>query len=116
MYWLRYVLDIQQKGQPEHVKNCTLEHVVRHTVRLISDPLIALILTLTRIFIRLDISTDQPAFQVYSGNGLNIPRKVIHGGPDKNYTKWSAVVIEQESLIDAINNPQWGVDQICELQ
>lgn len=63
----------------------------------------------------LDISTDQPAFQVYSGNGLNIPRKVIHGGPSKNYTKWSAVVIEQESFIDAINNPQWGVNQICEL-
>ena len=52
--------------------------------------------------------------QVYTGYWLDTPRKVVHGGPDVNYTKWSAVAIEQEGYIDAINTPEWGVDQICE--
>ncbi|KAG6820189.1 hypothetical protein H0H93_004182 [Arthromyces matolae] len=59
-----------------------------------------------------DILTNQPAVQVYTANWLNTPRKVIHGGPTLNYTKWSAVAIEQEGYIDAINTPEWGVDQI----
>ena len=51
---------------------------------------------------------------MYTGYWLNTPRKLVHGGPDVNYTKWSAVAIEQEGYIDAINTPEWGVDQICE--
>ena len=39
--------------------------------------------------------------------------KVVHGGPSVNYTSYSAVAIEQEGYIDAINTPEWGVDQIC---
>ncbi|KAM5537817.1 hypothetical protein V8D89_008585 [Ganoderma adspersum] len=62
--------------------------------------------------IRLDVTTDNPAVQVYTGYWLDTPRKVVHGGPDVNYTKWSAVAIEQEGYIDAINTPEWGVDQI----
>ena len=34
--------------------------------------------------------------------------------PLLNYTSWAAVAIEQEGYIDAINTPEWGVDQICE--
>ena len=64
--------------------------------------------------LRLDVTTDNPAVQVYTGYWLDTPRKVVHGGPDVNYTKWSAVAIEQEGYIDAINTPEWGVDQICE--
>ncbi|THU97940.1 galactose mutarotase-like protein [Dendrothele bispora CBS 962.96] len=62
--------------------------------------------------IRVDISTNQPAVQVYTSYWLNTPRKLVHGGPSLNYTKWSAVAIEQEGYIDAINTPEWGVDQI----
>ncbi|KAG7090153.1 hypothetical protein E1B28_011762 [Marasmius oreades] len=62
--------------------------------------------------IRLDITSNQPAVQVYTSFWLNTPRKVVHGGPSKNYTSWSAVAIEQEGYVDAINTPEWGVDQI----
>lgn len=63
---------------------------------------------------RLDVTTSNPAVQVYTAYWLNTPRKLVHGGPSLNYTKWSAVAIEQEGYIDAINTPEWGVDQICE--
>ncbi|TCD63001.1 hypothetical protein EIP91_006093 [Steccherinum ochraceum] len=62
--------------------------------------------------IKLDITTNQPATQVYTAYWLNTPRKVVHGGPSVNYTSFSAVAIEQEGYIDAINTPEWGVDQI----
>ncbi|KAI5116713.1 hypothetical protein M0805_003225 [Coniferiporia weirii] len=62
--------------------------------------------------IRLDVTTNQPAVQVYTGNWLDTPRKVVHGGPSLNYTMWSAVAIEQEGYIDAINTPEWGVNQL----
>ncbi|KAL1744594.1 galactose mutarotase-like domain-containing protein [Schizophyllum fasciatum] len=62
--------------------------------------------------IRVDISSNQPATQVYTSYSLDIPRKVVHGGPNVNYTKWSAVAIEQQGYMDAINTPEWDVDQI----
>jgi len=67
--------------------------------------------------IRLDIITNQLALQIYSCNGifnpaLPIPRKKEQGGPQTNYENHSCVVIESESIIDAINNPEFGVDQI----
>ena len=61
----------------------------------------------------MDITTNQPAVQVYTAYWLDTPRKAVHGGPSLNYTSWSAVAIEQEGYIDAINTPEWGVDQIC---
>ncbi|KAJ6557985.1 galactose mutarotase-like protein [Mycena capillaripes] len=61
--------------------------------------------------IRLDIVTDQPVVQVYTAS-LNMLRKVVHGGPGKQYGTRSTVAIEQEGWIDAINTPEWGVDQI----
>ena len=63
---------------------------------------------------RLEVTTSNPAVQVYTGFWLNTPRKEVHGGPSKTYSKWSAVAIEQEGWIDAINTPEWGVDQLCE--
>ncbi|KAH8916612.1 galactose mutarotase-like protein [Atractiella rhizophila] len=66
--------------------------------------------------IRLDITTNQIAGQVYSCNGINstaIPRKKSQGGPEAgNYDYQTCIVLEQESWIAAINNPQWGIDQI----
>ncbi|KAF5336804.1 hypothetical protein D9758_015850 [Tetrapyrgos nigripes] len=62
--------------------------------------------------IRVDISTNQPAVQVYTSYWLDTPRKLVHGGPSLNYSKWDAVAIEQEGYIDAINTPEWGVNQI----
>ncbi|GJE96237.1 galactose mutarotase [Phanerochaete sordida] len=62
--------------------------------------------------IRLDITTNNPATQVYTAYWLNTPRKKVHGGPSLNYTSYSAVAIEQEGYIDAINTPEWGVNQI----
>ncbi|KAF7360206.1 Galactose mutarotase-like protein [Mycena venus] len=63
--------------------------------------------------IRLDIRSNQPAVQVYTAS-LNLLRKGVHGGPGKLYGERSTVAIEQEGWIDAINTPEWGVDQICE--
>jgi len=65
--------------------------------------------------IRLDVTTDQPALQVYTCNGifnatLPIPRKIDQGSG--HYLDHSCFVIEQESWIDAINNPQFGINQI----
>ncbi|KAF8960425.1 galactose mutarotase-like protein [Flammula alnicola] len=62
--------------------------------------------------IRVDISTNQPAIVVYTSFWLNTPRKEIHGGPTLNYGPSSAVAIEQQGHIAAINTPEWGVDQI----
>ncbi|KXN83299.1 Aldose 1-epimerase, partial [Leucoagaricus sp. SymC.cos] len=62
--------------------------------------------------IRVDISTNQPAAQVYTAYWLNTPRKVVHGGPDLVYSPWAAVAIEQQGYVDAINTPEWNVDQI----
>ncbi|QRW05796.1 galactose mutarotase-like protein [Ceratobasidium sp. AG-Ba] len=65
--------------------------------------------------LRLEITTNQPAVQIFSGNWLQIPRKVVHGGPLMIYDQYSAIAIEPEGYLDAINNPEWGVDQICKL-
>ncbi|KAJ7819516.1 galactose mutarotase-like domain-containing protein [Mycena leptocephala] len=65
--------------------------------------------------IKLDITTDQIALQIYSCNGINpalIPRKQDQGGPSTIYTEHSCIAIEQESYIDAINNPEFGINQI----
>ncbi|KAG9124340.1 hypothetical protein FRC07_011977 [Ceratobasidium sp. 392] len=62
--------------------------------------------------IKLQITSNQPVVQIYSGNWLQIPRKIAHGGPSLIYDQYSAVAIEPEGYIDAINNPEWGVDQI----
>ncbi|KAI0321397.1 galactose mutarotase-like protein [Amylostereum chailletii] len=64
--------------------------------------------------IRVDIFADSPAVQVYTANYLLTPRKEVHGGPTLFYSPQSAVAIEQEGWIAAINNPEWGIDQIYE--
>ncbi|KAJ7818592.1 hypothetical protein B0H14DRAFT_2601168 [Mycena olivaceomarginata] len=53
--------------------------------------------------IQLDIRSDQPAVQVYLAS-LNLPRKEVHGGPDKKYGERSTVAIEQEGWIDALRS------------
>ncbi|KAF8761195.1 Aldose 1-epimerase [Rhizoctonia solani] len=65
-----------------------------------------------KLRIRLDVTTNQPVVQIYTGNWLAMPRKKVHGGPSLQYEKFSAVAIEPEGYVDAINNPAWGVDQI----
>ncbi|ETW76153.1 hypothetical protein HETIRDRAFT_461139 [Heterobasidion irregulare TC 32-1] len=62
--------------------------------------------------IKVEITTNQPAVQVYTGNYLDTPRKAVHGGPTLLYSPHSAVAIEQEGYIAAINNPEWNIDQI----
>ncbi|TDL29404.1 galactose mutarotase-like protein [Rickenella mellea] len=65
--------------------------------------------------IRLDVTTNQAAVQIFTCNGIDpvaIPRKVDQGGPNTIYAGHSCLAIEQESWIDAINNPRWGIDQI----
>jgi len=66
--------------------------------------------------IKLDVTTDQVALQIYTCNGIESPvdiaRKKDQGGPTTNYTDHSCLVIEQESWIDAINNPNFGINQI----
>ncbi|PSS05473.1 hypothetical protein PHLCEN_2v3755 [Hermanssonia centrifuga] len=66
--------------------------------------------------IRLDVTTNNPATQVFTAYGLqllNMSRKLVHGGPRLIYESSAGVAIEQEGYIDAINTPEWGVDQIC---
>ncbi|EKM76908.1 hypothetical protein AGABI1DRAFT_115560 [Agaricus bisporus var. burnettii JB137-S8] len=62
--------------------------------------------------IRVDISTNQPAVQMYTAYWLNTPRKEVHGGPSLVYDSWSAVAIEQQGYVDAVNTPEWNVNQI----
>ncbi|KAH8929987.1 galactose mutarotase-like protein [Atractiella rhizophila] len=65
--------------------------------------------------IRLDISTNQVAGQVYTCNGIAndaFPRKAAHGGPGLIYENQECVALEQQSWIAGVNNPQWGIDQI----
>ncbi|KAH6906004.1 galactose-1-epimerase [Coprinopsis sp. MPI-PUGE-AT-0042] len=63
--------------------------------------------------IRLDITTNQDAVQVYSSWGLNITQpKAAHRGAGLAYGRYSGIAIEQQGLIDAINTPEWGVNQI----
>ncbi|KAF5336545.1 hypothetical protein D9611_006726 [Ephemerocybe angulata] len=62
--------------------------------------------------IRVDISTNQPSVQVYTSYWMNTIRKKVHGGAGKKYGRWSAVAIEQQGYVAAINTPEWGVDQI----
>lgn len=62
---------------------------------------------------RLSIKTNQEAAVVYTAWWLNAPRKAVHGGPSKRYLNSSAVAIEQQGLIDAINTPIWNDNQIC---
>ncbi|KAJ2912597.1 hypothetical protein MD484_g7813, partial [Candolleomyces efflorescens] len=61
---------------------------------------------------RVDITSNQPAVQVYTSNWMNTPRKTQHGGATKNYGKWSAVALEQQGYVAAVNTPEWGIDQI----
>ncbi|CAO1626433.1 unnamed protein product [Sympodiomycopsis kandeliae] len=67
--------------------------------------------------IKLEIKSNQEAWQMYTTAGLagpakgHIPRKRAHGGDgtlDKIYENYSAVVIEAEDWIDGINHPKWG--------
>lgn len=68
--------------------------------------------------ISLEVSTNQPALQIYTCDGQNgtIPikpsqakRNQADGHPGTNYVnQYSCVVIETEGWIDGINNPQWG--------
>lgn len=90
-----------------------LERQIRYQVR---STLSFVPISLINVFSRVDISTNQPAVQVYSSFWMNLPRKVIHGGPNVNYTKWSGLAVEQQGYVDAINTPEWGVDQICKCQ
>jgi aldose 1-epimerase len=61
--------------------------------------------------IKMSVTTDQPAIQLYTCSGMDgtTPRKASQGGGfvDKD----SCFVFEAEGVIDAINNPSWGIDQ-----
>ncbi|QRW15916.1 cellular morphogenesis-like protein [Rhizoctonia solani] len=64
--------------------------------------------------IKMSVTTDQPALQVYTCNGIanngdgknvTIPRKKAHGGPKKYYPNHSCAVIEQLVLACYPSNP-----------
>lgn len=72
--------------------------------------------------IRMSVTTDQDAIQIYSCPGISapstkgsLPRKRVHGGDgtlDEIYDNNSCVVVEMEDYIDGINNPAWNRSQI----
>lgn len=61
--------------------------------------------------ITLEMHTDQPSVQIYSGNFLlgNIPRKSSQTfGKEKQYYQYrGAFTLEAQQYIDAVNNPQF---------
>jgi aldose 1-epimerase len=69
--------------------------------------------------ITLEMSTDQPSVQIYTGNFLNgtdtnssdtgfqIPRKASQGGPSKYYQWRGAITLEAQQYIDAQNHPNF---------
>lgn len=59
--------------------------------------------------IRMEVHSDQVAAQVYTAIGFNgsVPRKASQGGPGQKYGKMSAIALEQQNLIDAVNQPGW---------
>jgi aldose 1-epimerase len=63
--------------------------------------------------VRMEVHSDQIAAQVYTAVGFDgsIPRKASQGGPSKTYGKMSAIALEQQSLIDGVNQPDWKVKQ-----
>ncbi|KAG8933849.1 hypothetical protein FRC02_011084 [Tulasnella sp. 418] len=62
--------------------------------------------------IKFEAKTNQPCVQIYTCQGFNLPRKAAHGGPTKVYGNRGCAAIEQQSYVDAIHHPSWGVDQI----
>lgn len=68
--------------------------------------------------ITLEVSTNQPALQIYTCNGMKgtipvrpsqVKRNVADGkGGAKFINKHGCIVIETEGWIDGINQPQWG--------
>ncbi|KAK0747687.1 galactose mutarotase-like domain-containing protein [Apiosordaria backusii] len=66
--------------------------------------------------IRLDIWSDQEAFQMYSCNGMNgsMPLKTTQGifDDEENFPRtipqYGCVVLEVQDWIDGINHPEWG--------
>jgi len=69
--------------------------------------------------IRLDVTTNQKALQIYTCNGMEngaIPRKRSQNNKQgaAHYTNYSCFVLEQEGWIGGIqdNTKQWGQDQI----
>ncbi|PLW47722.1 hypothetical protein PCANC_11471 [Puccinia coronata f. sp. avenae] len=70
--------------------------------------------------IKMSVVTDQLGVQIYSCNSIlsfdprvkPIPRKKSQMGPHAIYENFSCIVIEQQGLIDAINHPEWNVDDI----
>jgi aldose 1-epimerase len=69
--------------------------------------------------ITLEMSTDQPSVQIYTGNFLNgtdtnssdtavrIPRKASQGGPSQYYQWRGAITLEAQQYIDAQNHPNF---------
>lgn len=53
--------------------------------------------------IRLEVSTDLPAFQLYSSNGLG-----ANGKDGYEYCPYDAIVIESEFIPDSIHHPEWA--------
>ena len=62
--------------------------------------------------IKVDVFTDQEAFQVYTCNTENgtTPIKTTQGSNDRDRTvpKYGCVVMEVQDWIDGINYPEWG--------
>ena len=65
----------------------------------------------------MDVITNQPGVQLYTCDSLYnaslpVPRKVSQGGPLVYYENHSCFALEQQSYIDGINHPEWGINQI----
>jgi len=55
---------------------------------------------------QLDVETTEPAFQVYTGEGINVA-KDEKKGITKGFGKRSGIAIEPSRYVNAINMPEW---------
>ncbi|KAH9925097.1 galactose mutarotase-like protein [Fomitopsis serialis] len=65
--------------------------------------------------IKLSVSSAQHAIQLFTCDAFDgsIPAKASQGGLDGVvYSQYSCTVIEMEDVVDALNNPEWGIDAI----
>jgi len=57
---------------------------------------------------RMELWSDQPALQVYSGNGFGDPEKPAPATDGGQYAARAGIALEPEVLPDTPNHPEWG--------
>lgn len=57
--------------------------------------------------IHLDVETTEPAFQVYTGEGISVPEVKSEGGKVGGFGARSGIAIEPSRYVNAVNREEW---------